>query len=252
MTPYISKVFLHTGKDLTIGDSITVKHPKVKDILTINDGFYCEEIYWAYVRSILSNPYDNMVFLDDNGIDYETVSAIDVMWLKWQDQNERSVIVDALSFFLGDRDYDMVIVNDKKIIYDKLDQSFAIGPAQFELVTFFISQINCLSDANRIHPANKTAKRILIEDMRDKIKRLTKQKKKYEKPISYIGDSITAVVYGGSSGVTPFNFEELGIYQLLYGSISIQKQIKVQSMFNGIFTGMMKADKLSAEELSWT
>lgn len=252
MEPYVNKAFLHTGRDLVLGESLTVKHPKIKDILSLNNGFYCEELYWAYVRSVLSDPYDSMVFLDDHGIDYETVSPIDVLWLKWQDQRERELITESLNFFLGNRSYDMTEVRDVKVIYDKSDDTFAMGPTQFEWVTYFISQINCLTQDGRIRPATQSAKRILIEDMRDEIKRVAKQKKKDEKPTSYIGDSITAVVYGSPSGVTPFNFEELGIYQLLYGSISTQKQIKVKSMFNGIFTGMMKADKLPEDELRWT
>jgi hypothetical protein len=165
-----------------------------------------------------------MVFLDDHGIDYETVSPIEVLWLKWQDQRERELIAESLNFFLGARNYDMAEVRDVKVIYDKSDDTFAMGPAQFEWVTYFISQINCLTQDGRIRPATQSAKRILIEDMRDEIKRATKRKKK----------------------------DELGIYQLLYGSISTQKQIKVQSMFNGIFTGMMKADKLPEDELRWT
>lgn len=252
MKPYVSKAFLHTGRDLVLENSIIVKHPKVEEILALNDGLYCEEIYWAYVFGLLSDPYNNMVFLDDNGIDYETSSPIDVLWIKWQDPKEREFIIEFLSFFLGNRDYDMAAVHDVKIIYDKTDNTFAIGPAQFEWITYFVSQINCLTQDGRINPATEGLKRILIEDMRDEIRRAKKRKKKDEKRISLIGDSITAVVYGSPSGVTPFNFEKLGIYQLLYGSISIQKQIKVQAMFNGIFTGMMKANKLPEDELRWT
>ena len=65
MESMISKAFMLSGQDLPVLRSVKVHHPTIPEILNINDGILCEELYWMYVSTIMSDPYDYMVMLDD-------------------------------------------------------------------------------------------------------------------------------------------------------------------------------------------
>ena len=61
-----------------------------------------------------------------------------------------------------------------------------------------------------------------------------------------------AMVYGGVGGITPFNYSELKLYPMIFGAMVVQKRMRVASMMNGIYTGMLDGSKLSEEDLRWT
>ena len=76
--------------------------------------------------------------------------------------------------------------------------------------------------------------------------------KKQQEPVTHIGDALAVVLSAGAGTITPSNYHETHIYQLLTASRAIQRQMVVQAMLNGIYTGMLKADKISDSELRWT
>lgn len=254
-----SKLFLLSGSDLKITSAVTVKHPTVADVLSINRGFFCEELYWSYISAILSDPYDYMVYLDDKKIDYETVSAFQVFAMRWADMNAKKIaksdessnfMRDALTFYFGNHDFDIITVNNTPFLIDRRDSSWVMNDEIFDIATDFIFHINCLERTDKIKPGNAGFKRILIEDMRAEQKRKTRDKQS-NNPVTHIGDALNAVLSGGSGAINPANYAETHIYQLLSASHAIQRKMVVQSMLNGIYTGMMKADKITNEELRW-
>lgn len=254
-----SKLFLLGGSDLRLTQSVTVKHPTVTDVLSLNGGYYCEELYWSYVSAIMSDPYDYMVYLDDHKIDYEMTSAFRVFALRWNEAQEKKMMSDdgtadfmreALTFFFGEHDFTIIVLEQQVFLIDASDPTWALNEQLFDIACDFIRELNCLEITGRIKPANQSYKRILIEDMRDEQKRKAREKKTHD-PITHIGDALGAVLAGGSGAITPENCSSTHIYQLLSASRAIQKKMVVQSMLNGIYTGMMKADKISNDELSW-
>lgn len=254
-----SKLFLLGGSDLRLTQSVTVKHPTVTDVLSLNGGYYCEELYWSYVSAIMSDPYDYMVYLDDHKIDYEMTSAFRVFALRWNEAQEKKMMSDdgaadfmreALTFFFGEHDFTIIILEQQVFLVDASDPTWALNEQLFDIACDFIRELNCLERTVRINPATKSHKRILIEDMRDEQKRKARENKTHD-PITHIGDALGAVLAGGSGAITPENCSNTHIYQLLSASRAIQKKMVVQSMLNGIYTGMMKADKISNDDLSW-
>lgn len=247
----ISKAFLHTGQDLDLGNDVVVRHPKIADIIAINHGFLCDAIYWSYVSILLSDPYDNMVFLDDRGLDYETQTPFDVFCQKWDAGMDHSVICDALEFFLGKHKFSVMRLPDQRsVIYDKNNAHYAFGGQVFDYVASFISRIHCIDRTDKIQPASPSAKRILIEDMRDEQKRLLRKRPKQGEH-EILGPLISAAVYGGSGAITPFNFVDLGIFQLMNAASVPQKKQRTGAILNGIYTGMLHADKIPKEDFRW-
>lgn len=259
MGAVMSKLFLLSGADLRITKTVTVKHPTVTDVLALNNGYFCEELYWSYVSALMSDPYDYMVYLDDQGLDYEKYSSFQVFVLRWQDaQIEKltkkdeaaDMMFDAMTFFFGAHDFDVVVLDGQQYLVDKKDYSWVMNEQVFDMAINFIFELNCLERTDKIKPATPGHKRILIEDMRAEQKRKLKNKKPPEQ-VSHIGDALSAVLSGGSGAITPATCSSTHIYQLLSSSKAIQKKMVVQSLLNGIYTGMIKADKITNEEMRW-
>lgn len=262
----IAKLFLLSGQDLPLTKHVVVRHPTVADILNMDGGIMCEDLYWAYVSTILSDPYDYMVYLDDRQIDYESVSAWDVFAMRWFDAKQihlqnldnaetsgmspLTFMQKALECFFGARSFDIQIYDSQAYLVDLKDPSFVVNKEAFDLATEFVSEMHCIDTSGRIKPATPVAKQILIEDTRAEQKRKAKSRKEDERP-EQIADALNTVFAGGAGTITPTNYMDIHIYQLLCTARAVQRQVVVQSMFNGIYTGMLKTDGLSDEELRW-
>ena len=255
------------GTDLEVLPNIKVRHPKVADILDLHGGLMCEDYYWSYVSLLLADPYDHMVYLDDNGIDYEAVTSFDVFVLRWNSAvkdyianrsyyDERgyspaSMFTDALAFFFGaEREYEVVSIHDQVLIVDMCDQSWALNKSAFMLASEFIRTMNCVTTEGHIKPATPFAKKILIEDMRAEQKKQRLKKVEDERP-HQIADAMASVFAGGAGTITPDNYRSVSIYQLLTTAHSIQRQMAVQALMHGMYSGMMKTDKITDKDLRW-
>lgn len=263
----IPRAFLFSGDDFPLFPGVSVKHPCVGEILSLKDGVLCEDYYWSYVSALLSDPYDHMVYLDDNGIDYETVTAFDVFILRWnsaqkeyaanrqsydaQSYSPADIFYDALGFFFGgNRKFGIARIDNQIVIIDENDQNWLLTKEAFLLAVDFIRQINCVQTGDRIKPASGFAKKLLIEDMRIEQNKMRWRKDEPEHT-EQIADALSTVFAGGAGTITPMNYREVKIYHLMNAARSIQKQMLVQALMNGMYSGMIKSDKISDKELRW-
>ena len=83
MSIKFSKAFLMSGNNYKLTSSITLRHPTIKDILSINNSTSPDDMYWIYVQILLADPYANMVMLDDIGRNYLKTSPYEVFVLQW-------------------------------------------------------------------------------------------------------------------------------------------------------------------------
>lgn len=265
-----SKVFLESGADLKITESVIVKHPKVRDILNLGNGVFCEQEYFVYVTSMLCDPYDNMIWLDDIGVDYEVVSPFDVFVLQWNyakkdylehkeeyDKNGSNPLnskINALKFFLGDHDFELINISPtESFIIDKSkkDLSFVINREIFEIIHSFIEKINDIVHDDIISPANEFAKKVLIDDMRREQRKKIRDMKNNPKDFDYIGKIVSGVIYGGNGTITPFNFQDVPIYGIHSSFNTIRNRDHYKNVMNSIYHGIANANKFKDEDLTW-
>lgn len=260
----ISTVMLRSGRELELAPGIAVRHPTVSDILRINGGLMCEDYYWTYVFTVLSDPYDYMVYLDDNQIDYEKVSAFDVFMLRWNDAvkdyvsnkekylqfgaSPLSLMKDALAFFFGPRKFCISKIADQFVLADADDRSWLVTQDAFNLATHFISLCNCIDREDQIKPATPGAKRVLIDDRRREERKRAKRSIDKEERIERIGEAMSAIDAGVGMVAS---YDTLPVYRLLATARSVQKRVVVQSILNGIYTGMIKSGGVPDKELRW-
>lgn len=257
-----SRLQLLGGSDLALTRTVSVKHPTLRDVMEINQGFWSEEFYWSYTSILLSDPYDYMVYLDDHGVDYEAVSPFVVFAMRWNEaqaahinprqkaQDDLDTMRQALSFYFGAHDFVFTTIDGTLVLIDGSDPSWIVTEELFNLAVAFVERINCIDRSDKVRPATPSAKRILIDDMRSDMRRKMRRKKKEEHP-EILADALATLVAGGIQPTLASDYFSTHIYQILSTSKSVQRRMTVQAVLNGVYGGTMKTDKLSDSDLRW-
>lgn len=272
----IAKSFLQSGQDLRITSEISFKHPILQDVIDIdkeNLGLNSESIYYSMVNVFLTDPYDYMVFLDDRGIDYETVTSFDVFCLLFNDyvdkfQNstasfpeekklelfKNNIYFTAFKFFFGIESFFIAKdSNDEKAIgYE--DDKLLMNSYIYDYVSEFIRKINGIQDSEKIYPEDEWAKQILIEDEREKIKRQAKKKiNNDEEPNkNRLGNLISSITWSCNGGITPFNRNQLHMYDLIDGISRTDKMLNYKNTMTGYYSGCIEKKNINFNELHWS
>lgn len=269
MSTKFSKAFLMSGKDFKLTSSITLHHPTIEEVLGINNSPFPDAFYWTYVQILLADPYSNMVMLDDMGKNYLEVSPYEVFILQWDNcqkdyQENKSMydnygfspldnIIQAISFFTKEvHQFVKGINNDETIyFYDPNNSSFYINQQIFECLYEWVKSINNIDYSDRIHPADENARRVLIEDMRDEIKKKKRRKKKSDDDSDFFGSLMSAVSFCGNGSITPFNINNCKLYWL-NESLSINnKKTHAGHILDGIYHGTISSKDINKKELDW-
>lgn len=269
MSIKFSKALLMHGEDYQLTDSITLHHPTVGEILSIDQSPTPERTYWSYVNILLADPYLNMVMLDDMGKNYLETSPYEVFILQWDNfekdyqenkasydaygMNPSQTIIGAFQFFIngGCCFQKGIYENGDVCFYDKNNPSCQINKEVFECIYEWVKSINKIDYSNRIKPADENARRVLIEDMRDEMKKAKKRKKRQDDDSDYFGNIMSAVSFCGNGAITPFNMKDCKIYWLNEAlSISIKKS-NAGHLLDGIYHGTISSKDIKKKELDW-
>lgn len=272
----IPKSFLQSGNDLQITESIKFKHPTLQEVEDIDKehlGLYSENIYYSMINVFLTDPYDYMVFLDDKGIDYETIKPFEVFCLLFNDYVEKiqslsntyskeqilillkdNIYINAFKFFLGVESFFITTdQNENKIIVDN-NGHFVMNSDIYDFVTEFIRKVNGIPDSEKIYPEDEWAKQILIEDEREKLKKQAKKKEKNEEETNKnrLGNLISSVTWSCNGGITPFNRNQLHMYDLIDGINRTDKLLGYKNTMVGLYSGCVDKKKINFNELHWS
>ena len=222
--------------------------------------------------SLICDPYSNMVMLDDKGIDYETSDNWDVFLIQWNQaikEYHKNIelyqrvnlpplfhITSALEFFLGKHSFDLRLIQTSK---DKIEPvlcdvskiqdkecEYIITRQMYNKFAIFLQRINNITDKNQIHPDGVGAKKMLIDDMRDEMKR-KHRKDDGDTFGDYIGKLMKATCCCGNGAVSVFDVNKMKIYQLISGFSMFVKKSNSDRLLNGQFN----LDKVSKKELNW-
>ena len=262
------KFFLSSGKPY-IYKNMVVKHPTLSDILSIdnNSNTNPENEYWGMVMSLLCEPYNYMVELYDNGIDYETIHNFDMFVFNWQKLeklyllnkeqfdliglNPLQKIKSNLTVFLGKKhNFELTkSLSDEYLLVDANNDKYIIDREMYTHFVEFLKAINKLDFKDRINPANETTKLMLIEDMREEQE--LRQKNKTEVEIDVLNNMKIAVCSTvGSVGF--HNVYDLHIYQLYSLFNMFNSYTRFNNMLGGVYGGMVSSDAFSKKDWDWT
>lgn len=216
--------------------------------------------------SLICDPYDYMVQLHDDNIDYETVDNFGMFVINWNKVKELYLankeqfdmanidpfekIKNNLSFFLGKHNFDLQQrLSGEYILYDKDDNSYIIDNEMYNSFVEFLKAINKLDFKDRIIPANESVKLMLIEDMRDE-QELRKKMQKDDTTIEVLNNMKVAIcTVVGSVGF--HNVDNLHVYQLYSHFNMFNSFTKFNNMLGGIYGGMISSDAFSQKDWDW-
>lgn len=272
----IPKSFLQSGNDLPITKSINFKHPIIQDVFDIDKehlGLYSEDMYYSMVNVFLTDPYDYMVYLDDKGIDYETIKPFDVFCLLFNDyldkikklSNECSqeqlmilfqsnIYFIAFKFFLGVDNFFIVKDTDGNSVICYGDNQFLINSDTYDYITEFIRKINGIPDTEKIYPEDEWAKQILLEDERERLKKQARKREKSEEETNKdrLGNLISSLTWSCNGGVTTFNRSQLHMYDLIDGINRTDKLLHYKNTMTGYYSGCIEKKNINFNELHWS
>lgn len=267
--------FLQSGNDLPITTSIKFKHPTIQEIFDIDkehSGLYSEEIYYSMVNIFLTDPYTYMVYLDDQGIDYEKSTPFEVFILLYNDYMDKfkimfssysheqlskmfmnNIFFKAFKFFFGIEGF--FISKDEKgnplLGYD--NNKFLMDSNIYNYVFEFIKKMNGIPDIEKIYPEDEWAKQILIEDERDRLKKMVKKSQEDDTSNkNRLGNLLSVATWSCNGGVTPFNRNQLHMYDLIDGIHRTDKLLNYKNTMVGLYSGCVDKKKINLKELHWS
>ena len=255
--------FLITGKNLALDKNLIVKHPTVGEIFNLGNGLYYEDAYWSFVQVLTSDPYNYMVELDDDGIDYATMQPFDLFiyhfkkYSKDKKSNFFPIMLDAIHFFLGmnylipiylDDIKDYVLVDNCNLDENKQPNlKVLITRQHFNMIVSFIKAINKISDEDQIKPATVSLRKMLVQDKREEIQMRLKHPDKND---DYIGKLISATCFG-SHCFSIMDLDKIKIYWLFEALHIANNKDYTDHLLNGMYFGTVDSSKINKEELNW-
>lgn len=270
----IPKSFLQSGKDLPLTKKIKFKHPTVQEVFDIDEehlGLYSEDIYYSMVNVFLTDPYQYMVYLDDKGIDYETVTPFQVFVMLFQDRMkqyeeylnvnpnfdiskilENDIYVKSLKFFLGVDSFSIVSCSENEYIVINGDNPL-FNEEIYNYIFEFVKSVNGIPEIDKIYPEDEWAKQILIEDERERLKKQLKNREKDDNSNKdRIGNLLSNITWACNGGITPFNRNQLHMYDLIDGLHRTNKLLNYKNTMIGYYSGCVDKKKINFKELHWS
>lgn len=222
-----------------VNDKIHICIPTVGEVLANEDKYY-EVVY-----SIIATPYDLMVQLDDNGIDFTKINAFELFCLLFGHLRELDT-----SMVFGDLDLKKfnIAVNNQNGNYVLRDEEndITIDRAIHGQICACLRKILNIPKTEK-QPGNEEGRIYMLQKARKKANR----KRKKAQSESQIEDMIIALV---NTPEFPYDYEsvkDISIYQFYASLKQIIHKVKFDKTMIGVYAGTVAFKDLDMDERSW-
>ena len=222
-----------------VTDKLYVRIPTVGEILDE------EQKYFNIVNTLTAVPYQYMVQLDDEGVDFTTISEYELFLMLLP-----SYINEDISVVFGN-----LVISD--LLPDNNDGTTKLRSRHNNEVVIdeyvYYKLVETLRKVNNIEkvkykPANEEAKRYLIERERKKQNRAKRKKKE----VNLFENFIVALVNRQEFKYDYNSIMDLSYYCFNQSFNQIQTNINFDKTMDGIYSGTVDATKLKDKScLSW-
>ena len=156
------------GSNFWINKNLTVYIPTVQEVADFG-----EDIYFHVLNAIIRKPYDIAVELDDNGIDYQSITDWDLFV-----DTASQIPIEYSCILFGKFDFSKLkaYVNDEgtKILVNQENPDIVIDEAIYRIIVTYLRYIHFISEKVEYDVGNSIAKKFLLERMRRKQKKALK------------------------------------------------------------------------------
>ncbi len=237
----IDELRMYFGDPFKINDNIIVYQPTIGDI--INHG---ERKYYNMVHSLTCIPADMMSQLDDMGIDYMAISDFDLFILL-----SRGLKKEETYLLFGDLDlstFEPCIDNSngETILYNKEKDITIDKLIHMKIVEYIRKMHNIPKPKSRRHAANKTTKKILLEEDRKRLQKM--QNEPYK---SQLKELISAMMRYPGFKYKKTELRECGLYEFMDTVQGAQIYVSTTALLSGMYSGMIDCSKINKKEFNW-
>lgn len=222
-----------------INDKIHIMIPTVGEV--INN----EEKYFEAVYTIVATPYDLMVQLDDNGIDFSKISSFDLFCLLFGQLRTMDT-----SMVFGDLDLSKftAAINNKNgmVVLRDEENDITIDKVIHGQICACLRKLLNIPETDK-KPGNEEARQYMLQKARKKMKR----RKRRKQADSQIEDLIVALVNTAEFPYDYTSVRDISIYQFYASLKQIVHKVKFDKTMIGVYAGTVQFDKLSMDERSW-
>lgn len=226
------------ARDIPVSEAISIHVPSVGEVIDNEDEYY------NTIFTIIATPFDMMVQLDDNGIDFTKITDYDLFLLLFQhlQKSDTSLIfgdlsLDGFKTAVNSQNGEYILVNEESnIIIDRIIH---------RKICDTLHRILGIPKNNK-KPGNEEAKKYLLDRARQKQKRHSGRKRK-----SQLEEYIVALV---NAEQFPYNYEtirDISIYQFYASLEQISHKIKFDNIMIGYYAGTVKGDDLKPSDKTW-
>lgn len=233
------------GNDLYINKYLTVYSPSITEVKDFG-----EDNYFRVLNVVVRKPYDVAVELDDDGIDYQSITDWDLF-----SHSITNVPIEYTCILFGRVDFTQF-----RRIYDKereiwilvnLEQpDFTIDEAIYRKIVTYLRYIHFISEKVEYDVGNGIAKRFLLDRLRRKQKKLIKDYKSGKvKKRSRISDMIKYCV---NNAGFKYNYETVMPMKLnlLYESyFYLVHGDERRSVMYGVYSGTVDTNKMKDKSI---
>ena len=222
---------------------IKIRIPTVREVL--ND----EDTYSNIVSLTTAVPYQYMVFLDDIGIDFTTITDYDLFLLLFPVYQKED-----LSIVFGDLDLKNFVrttnpQNGTLILYNPMN-NLIIDELVYNLISNTMLKIN-QTEKIRNKMGNEKAKEYALERERKKLLRRARRRK--NKPEESQFEKLVVAMVNRKD--FKYNYEtvmDLSIYRFYKSVNQIQQNITFENTMSGVYSGTIDTTKIADKScLSW-
>lgn len=233
-------------REMKVTDSISVRVPKVGEIIEHLDEYY------ALAALLTSTPTDLMVQLDDIGVDWSKISDFELFCTLWPEiQGKQKDNPTIFSLFFGDLDFSDLQVEPlgdtgRFVIENK---TITIDAFVHNGICEAIRMMLGLTKNERV-PGNEAARKFIIDTQRRKQQREAR-KKKDPAALSQLENLVISMV---NNADCPYDFNsilELTILQFNESVKQVSRKYNVDNLMIGVYSGTVDTKNMNPDDLTW-
>lgn len=237
--------YIVLGRDYKVNEKIILHSPTLNEVIEFG-----QDKYLSFVSLITMRPYDDMVALDDAGLNYQDYTDYDIFL-----RNYKSITPDISSLVLNDLDLTefVIAVNEEteRPVLVNQSKGIVIDELIFSQIASFVRRINFISSKIEYDVGDEQARKYLIDKQRRAIKKRKRKKNKSENTF-FLSNIISLLCclpgckYGYHDIV---NLKISQIYDQYYRINMIDER---ERYLNILCTGMVKQESKDSSKLNWT
>jgi len=237
----IDELRMYFGEPFKINDKITIFQPTLGDVIE-----HGERKYYSMVHILTCIPADMMSQLADMNVDYMEISDFELFVML-----SRGLTKESTHLLFGDLDlstFEPCVnqVNGEMVLYHKETNTVIDKLIHMKIVEYIRKMHNIPKPKSRRHAANKTTKKILIEEDR---KRLEKAQKEPYK--SQLKELISGMMRYPGFKYKKSELKECGLYEFMDTVQGAQIYVSSTALLQGSYSGMIDTSKINKKEFNW-